>query len=80
MIIDTNGFDGVIFVPYSEPSGFIPLEYRFSQPLDAEIIIIGERIVFRWENRHISLFAKSCFYTQSDCQLECDRLNGISHD
>ena len=80
MIIDTNGFNGVIFVPYSLPSGFEPMECKFVKPLNAEIFIEENRIYFKWKDREMSLPIESCFYNKSDCQLACDRLNGISHD
>lgn len=81
MIIKTTnlGFDfKEIWIPYSMEYGFVPycvekelstMELYFSNNQECKVKIGS--YVFNYSD---------LFTTQSDCQLECDRLNGINHD
>ena len=78
MIIDTNGFeigDEVwvmfhnIIDGFSSPCSFIIDGFAYHKN---EIIIINDYSAER--------YAKDAYLTKQNCQLECDRLNGISHD
>ena len=81
MIIKTTnlGFNYEhIWIPYSMEYGFIPycvdkelstMELYFSNNQECKVKIGS--CVFNYSD---------LFFTESDCQLECDRLNGVKHD
>ena len=67
-----------IWIPYSMGNGFVPycvdkelstMELYFSNNQECKVKIGS--CVFNYSD---------LFTNEKDCQLECDRLNGISHD
>ena len=69
MIIDTNGFEigDEVWIPF------------YGKCLEndgfALSVLLNERKDFvEW------ICHSNCFHNEQDCQLACDRLNGVSHD
>ena len=79
MIIDTNGFeigDEVWYKEMRTDSMWISTKNTIRHIVECKDFYIIH-------TNNIDLFIKSfksLFHTQSDCQLACDKLNGISHD
>ena len=81
MIIDTNGFeigDEVFLIWINSKNSYIPRYFKIREIIiDKSGIYLasinGERLEI---NGNVIKFFKE----ESDCQLVCDRLNGVSHD
>ena len=78
MIIDTNGFEigDEVWVMFHRmatgektPIPFIIEGYKFYKD---KFILINDYSV--------ECNAKNVFHTEQECQLACDRLNGVNHD
>lgn len=78
MIIDTKGFeigDEVWYIWFGN-RGYYPK----SEPIHGfEITKTNIRIITKYM-RNIFNISDTLYYTQQECQLECDKLNGVSHD
>ena len=79
MIIDTNGFEigdevWVVFRGLGRKYGATPSIFRVAgvQYCNGKTKLMSEY--------ETCITIDNVYHTQQDCQLECDRLNGVNHD
>ena len=79
MIIDTKGFDGhTIWIPsLTDYNVMVPRCYGECIDDDGfalKVLLDGTDSMVEWVCR------SNCYKSRKECQLFCDRLNGVNHD
>ena len=81
MIIDTNGFEigDDVWIKISTPNPLYSSFHPFLYGKAVEDSGFSVTVIIN-DGSYMNVCHSNCFHTEQQCQLACDRLNGVSHD
>ena len=81
MIIDTNGFEigDEVWVKISTPNPLYSLFQPFLYGKAVEDSGFSVTVIIN-DGSYMNICHANCHHTEQECQLTCDRLNGVNHD
>ena len=80
MLIDTNGFEigDEVWIKISKPnplySSFYPFLYGKAVEDSGFSVIVETN-----DGKYMNICHPNCFHSKEECQVECNRLNGVSN-